>query len=357
MSYQVMPDLTAEEYAELKADIARRGVMVAIELDEQGNVLDGHHRLRACSELGIVEYPKVIRAGLSEDEKRAHARKLNIARRHLSQEQRRELIREQLRETPEKSDRQIAAGLGVSDKTVGAQRKELETRAEIPHVEASVDTLGRVQPRERQIERRPEPEPMPPEDEAELGLFLEQVETPREVVNDVQKRPHVSFNSGYNEWYTPPEYIALARVVMGDIDCDPASSDIANETVRARTYYTAETNGLDKEWRGNVWMNPPYVSALIVQFVDKFIEQLDNINQAIVLVNNATETEWFHKLVSRAAAVCFPRGRIRFYIPGEDTGVPLQGQAFLYFGDAPKKFAETFSVKGWCAFLNAVQQQ
>ena len=87
MIYQVMPNLTGEEYAELKEDIRQRGVMVPIEFDEQGNVLDGHHRLKVCEELGIKEYPRVIRAGLTEEEKRLHARKLNMARRHLTQEQ------------------------------------------------------------------------------------------------------------------------------------------------------------------------------------------------------------------------------------------------------------------------------
>ena len=50
---------------------------------------------------------------MTEEQKRTHTRKLNMARRQLSQEQRRDLIREQLKETPEKSDRQIAASLGV----------------------------------------------------------------------------------------------------------------------------------------------------------------------------------------------------------------------------------------------------
>ena len=127
MNYQVMPDLTNDEYKELKTDIAARGVMVPIEYDEHGNVLDGHHRLRVCAELGITEYPRVIRAGMSEADKRAHARKLNMARRHLTQEQRRGMIREQLAETPEKSDRQIAAGLGVAHTTVMRTRDEMES--------------------------------------------------------------------------------------------------------------------------------------------------------------------------------------------------------------------------------------
>ena len=147
--YQVMPELTPEEYAELKADIAERGVMVPIEYDELGNVLDGYHRLRICEELGIKDYPRVIRAGMSEAEKLTHARKLNMARRHLTQEQKRGLIRDQLKATPEQSDRQIAKALEIDHKTVTVQRKELEGRGEIPHVESSIDTLGREQPRTR----------------------------------------------------------------------------------------------------------------------------------------------------------------------------------------------------------------
>ena len=143
-NYQVMPELTAEEYAELKADIALRGVMVPIEYDEAGNVLDGYHRLRICSELGLKDYPRVIRAGMSEAEKLTHARKLNMARRHLTQEQKRGLIREQLRATPEQSDRQIAQALGVDHKTVNSQRKELETGGEIPQLEITTGTDGKT---------------------------------------------------------------------------------------------------------------------------------------------------------------------------------------------------------------------
>ena len=159
MIYQVMPDLTPDEYAELKADIAARGVMVPIEFDEHGNILDGHHRLKICKELGITDYPKVIRAGMTEQEKRTHARKLNMARRQLNREQKQELIREQLRETPEKSDRQIAANLGVDKNTVNAQRKQLESTGEIHQLKTSIGADGKERP--RQVERKPTPAPEP----------------------------------------------------------------------------------------------------------------------------------------------------------------------------------------------------
>ena len=90
--YQLMPDLTTEEYEALKHDIAARGVQVPIEYDEKGGILDGHHRLRACQELGIRDWPRVVRVGVTEDQKREHVLALNLARRHLSKEQRQELV-------------------------------------------------------------------------------------------------------------------------------------------------------------------------------------------------------------------------------------------------------------------------
>lgn len=151
MNYQIFPDLTSEEYQELKDDISARGVQVPVELDENGNILDGHHRVKICQELGITDYCTVTRYGLSEKEKLLHVRKLNIARRHLNQEQKRGLIAEQLKETPEMSDRQIARGLNVSPTTTGNIRKELEEKGDVSRLDTSTDTLGRKQPRHRSV--------------------------------------------------------------------------------------------------------------------------------------------------------------------------------------------------------------
>ena len=165
------------------------------------------------------------------------------------------------------------------------------------------------------------------------------------------KKPHVANNSGNNEWYTPVEIIEAARDAMGSIDLDPASSDKAQEVVKAGTYYTIETNGLNKKWFGNIWMNPPYATDLIGLFIKKLGDEYDNFEQAVVLVNNATETEWFNELISIASAVCFPKGRVRFYTPEGKTGAPLQGQAVVYIGSRIDKFMKAFSEIGWGAYL------
>lgn len=120
--YQLLPPLTEDEYESLKADIRERGVLVAIEFDENGDVLDGHHRLRIAHELGITDYPKVIREGWTEVQKRSHARSLNVRRRHLNQEQKRQLIAQEILENPAASNNSVAKRLGVSDMTVASVR-------------------------------------------------------------------------------------------------------------------------------------------------------------------------------------------------------------------------------------------
>lgn len=114
--YQLLPPLSDAEYSALKADIAARGVMVAVEKDEQGNTLDGFHREKICQELNI-DFPVKIRVGMSEDEKIHHAIALNLERRHLDSEQRRELVLT-LKKSRGWSNEAIADAVGVTEGTV-----------------------------------------------------------------------------------------------------------------------------------------------------------------------------------------------------------------------------------------------
>lgn len=122
--YQVMPALSEEEFAALKASLREHGCLVAIEYDEFGNVLDGHHRLRALNELGITKHPRVIRAGLgSHAEKVAHALALNVHRRHLTPAQRADAVR-RLRDAGW-SVRRIATATGIPKSTVARDVQDL----------------------------------------------------------------------------------------------------------------------------------------------------------------------------------------------------------------------------------------
>lgn len=186
--------------------------------------------------------------------------------------------------------------------------------------------------------------------------FEQAVAAAKEVAGEVTtaallrlNHPHVSHNSGENEWYTPPNIIERARATMGVIDCDPASSAVANGLVMATTFYTAEQDGLAQTWFGRVWMNPPYSNPLCSQFCAALTRKFEagEIEQACVLVNNATETGWFQAMLRVAASACFLEGRVRYLnAGGEPVGAPLQGQAILYFGKRQKQFSLNFTEVG-----------
>jgi ParB-like chromosome segregation protein Spo0J len=119
--YQLLPELAVNEFEALKADIAKHGVLVPVELDQDGTLIDGHHRVRAWSELRaagveIGDYPRLVRQFDSEDDRIEHALKLNLQRRHLTREQ----LREQAINLRKRdwSSRKIGGILGVSHDTV-----------------------------------------------------------------------------------------------------------------------------------------------------------------------------------------------------------------------------------------------
>jgi hypothetical protein len=122
-----LPPLSREEYEGLYQSIAVNGVLNAILVDCDGprrRIIDGNHRKGIADELGY-ECPEAVHEG-DEEELRTLARALNLARRHLSTEQKRQIVADQLRETPDRTNRVLAKMLGVSHPTVASVRAEME---------------------------------------------------------------------------------------------------------------------------------------------------------------------------------------------------------------------------------------
>lgn len=149
-----------------------------------------------------------------------------------------------------------------------------------------------------------------------------------------------------NEWYTPEKYIESARQVMGSIDLDPASSVVANKTVQATEYFSEEDNGLSKEWKGRIWLNPPY-GGLAQQFTDKLVQEYisGNVSQAVLLVNShSTDTNWFQQLWNYT--LCFTDHRINFESPEGAKNGSTHGSVFVYLGGRKDEFVNEFSKYG-----------
>jgi DNA N-6-adenine-methyltransferase (Dam) len=157
--------------------------------------------------------------------------------------------------------------------------------------------------------------------------------------------------TGDFERYTPKKYVELAREVMGVIDCDPASSNAAQLIVKAKKFLTIETDGLAREWRGHIWLNPPFHRELMPKFIDKLVMEIKagHVTEAILLTNIGSGTTWFNAAFRACASLCFARGRIHFLRPNGAEALLIQGQCFFYFGSNPQRFEKVFRAIGPCA--------
>lgn len=130
--YQLMPRLTDEEFEWLRDDIRTNGVLVPVVLDDQGQILDGHHRLACIASLEletpglVIPYQTEVRRNLTEDQKRDYVIALNLKRRHLSEQQRLSLLVE-LRGGG-KTLQQVADLTGMGVATVWRKLNEAEAQ-------------------------------------------------------------------------------------------------------------------------------------------------------------------------------------------------------------------------------------
>lgn len=252
------------------------------------------------------------------------------------------------------SDNEIARRCGVSHPFVGKVREEMTCNGYKSDVRIGID--GRVYNTAnigartesnssldfyRQLNRDVVP-----------GFTFNPVvaEEPRRNIDNIPIAvPHIS--SKNNEWYTPAKYVEAARRLMDGIDLDPASCELANETIKALVYYDIASNGLNKDWPGRVWLNPPYgytdgesnQSVWSKHLRDQHKNKITK--EAVLLVNAAVDTNWFHDLLAEFP-ICLTRGRINFTTPEPTISGSTHGSAFVYFGSQLDKFCEIFSEFG-----------
>ncbi len=161
-----------------------------------------------------------------------------------------------------------------------------------------------------------------------------------------------NYSSETNEWFTPATYLQSVRDFFGEIDLDPASNAIANETVQAKEIYTANDNGLALPWNGRVFVNPPYGTdsgqSVAGQFCCKALEEhaAGNASEVIILVNSVHSQKWQAPLYDYA--VCLVDHRIKFVNgDGGENENPTFQNIFIYLGPRKEDFAAIFSKFGY----------
>jgi ParB/Sulfiredoxin domain len=124
-------------------------------------LVDGRNRLEANQRLGY-DWHKVLRKELHrDDDPYTFVISANIRRRHLTADQKRDLVAKVLKAQPEKSDRQIATQAKVDHKTVGTQRKKLEATGEIPQSKTRTGADGKARKQPARSTRRSKPKTPP----------------------------------------------------------------------------------------------------------------------------------------------------------------------------------------------------
>ena len=341
----IFPLMTGDDFAALKDDIAQNGQIEPIWLHPDGRIIDGRNRHRACIETGVTP---IFRTWGGDGSLVSFVVSLNLHRRHLTASQRAAAALEvlpMLEDEARERQKELAGTRPNTGDLVeifpqGELGRSRDIAAEL------FGTNGRYVSDASRIQREA-PEMLEHIRAGEMSI-------PQAIQEIKNNAPHVARNSGNNEWYTPGDITALAREVMGGIDLDPASSEVANRSVGADVFYTEDDDGLSFAWHGRIWLNPPYSTGLIDKFCSKVVYHFSSgdIESGIVLVNNATETGWFQELCTVAAAIVFPKSRVRFLSPDGTRGAPLQGQAILYFGEAPDGFIYAFSAMGVPVWLH-----
>jgi hypothetical protein len=134
-------------------------------------LLDGRNRLAAMELVGILDdeaFEKMFREAAicwGEDDAEEFVVSVNIRRRHLTAEKKRDLIGKLVKAKPERSDNATAKMIGASGKTVTSVRRDLEATSEIPKLDKTVGADGKA---------RPSAKPKPQDKEAQLRAMREQ---------------------------------------------------------------------------------------------------------------------------------------------------------------------------------------
>lgn len=114
------------------------------------------------------------------------------------------------------------------------------------------------------------------------------------------KGQKVLFSRKSNHWSTPKDlYDDLNKEFMFTFDPCPLQSE--------------DVTWLLKDWKGRVFVNPPYSN--IANFMDKALLELKkgNIELVVFLVPARTDTKWFHKYVlGMNGEIRFIKGRLKF---------------------------------------------
>lgn len=133
----------------------------------------------------------------------------------------------------------------------------------------------------------------------------------------------VMFSSKTDLWETPQDFFrALDSEYHFDTDVCATP-----QNAKCRNYYTPEMNGLNQNWTGVCWCNPPY-GRKIGDWVRKASESAGAGATVVMLLPARTDTKWFHEYIYGRAEIRFVRGRLKF--GGSPNAAPFPSMVVIF---------------------------
>ena len=128
-----------------------------------------------------------------------------------------------------------------------------------------------------------------------------------------------------DEQYTP-KWIFEEMGVEFDLDVSAPEGGVP--WIPAKRYFTEADDGLQQDWAGNVWMNPPF--SKVTLWVDKFMENNNGICLLVV-----SRSKWFQKLWQTADGVLNTIPDLKFERPNDMKPNAISFQTFMFaYGEA-----------------------
>lgn len=117
----------------------------------------------------------------------------------------------------------------------------------------------------------------------------------------------VHFSSASDDWATPQDFFnRIDRHFHFEVDVCASPTN-----AKCERYFTVNDNGLQQEWRGTCWMNPPYGRGIGDWVKKARLSAIENGATVVCLVPARTDTKWWHDHCVKGE-IFFVPGRLKF---------------------------------------------
>jgi phage N-6-adenine-methyltransferase len=168
---------------------------------------------------------------------------------------------------------------------------------------------------------------------------------------------HYDSHDAGPEWGTPKWIVDPLSSAVGGFTLDPASGAKPEPYAENRFVGANGENGLERDWFGHVWLNPPYGREHNKDWAEKTFNeaQRDEVKSITALVPASMETNWFQSYYGKADYFTFIDTRVKFHGAGEhNASFPSVIVTFWNHGRPPTAYMSALAELGLVADRNPV---